>query len=80
MWPMFDGCGITSLEIASQPETLDHISTIAGSVAESFGTISHVSLFKRIYLIIFYLLFDLWKDLRACCETDKKNSDRRDKY
>lgn len=43
MWPVFDRCSTSRLEITSQQETLEHISTIAGSVAESLGSISHVS-------------------------------------
>uniref|UniRef100_A0A336LIX5 CSON003669 protein n=1 Tax=Culicoides sonorensis TaxID=179676 RepID=A0A336LIX5_CULSO len=41
MWPVFDRCSSSRIENSSQQETLEHISTIAGSVAESLGSISH---------------------------------------
>lgn len=41
MWPVFDRCNVYKSEI-SQQETLEHISTIAGSLAESLGTMSQV--------------------------------------
>lgn len=44
MWPVFDRCNVYKSEI-SQQETLEHISTIAGSLAESLGTMSQV--YKR---------------------------------